>query len=347
MDDDYNREQLREDLVYLAETFFSHESYKRIDDRPVLYIWIGGSFQGDVVSAYEEAVEAAGVRPYLIVDLPESDTIDQFPIAEVADAVNTYNPWDDRPDIDEVFLERLTENYDRWHASLDHLGLDLIPGVIPGFDDTEITHTQRDNEPLEPTPSLYRDGAKIAAQYADGPVLVTSFNEWYEDTQIEPSEEHGEAYLEITAEVLATGNPDPPTTDKSYLTFSFERTVPESDLASDVENGRELTMLVSELRVHDTDGELVVDADVGSEPEEITFLLGTFSPGSSDDDTWRWLGGDTQSLILTPELPAGGELELVGRAATDMEMTVSVDGTEAGTTDVSTEHGSYTVPFEQ
>lgn len=52
-----------------------------------------------------------------------------------------------------------------------------------------------------------RDSWKVAAEFV-GPeqplLLVTSFNEWHEGTEIEPSTEFGDAYLRLTEE-LATG----------------------------------------------------------------------------------------------------------------------------------------------
>lgn len=189
------------DLEYLAETYFDHPAYKHIDDRPVIYLYVGRGFHGDIEGAFEEAVDSIGVRPYVIADYSVGQPLDGPPIADIADAVSPYNPYTPDNPSPTDYIDRIAEGYSDWDAT--ESDLDVFPTVIPGFDDTHITHVDRDNPPMEPSPNLYDQACRITDSYADGPVFVTSFNEWYEDTQIEPSEEHGRAYLDITAEVLA------------------------------------------------------------------------------------------------------------------------------------------------
>lgn len=70
--------------------------------------------------------------------------------------------------------------------------------VLPGYDDTNIGRA-------DPIPVSRRDGALYdelwEAAIASLPqwIVVTSFNEWHEGSQIEPSLEHGDMYLHRTA----------------------------------------------------------------------------------------------------------------------------------------------------
>jgi putative SOS response-associated peptidase YedK len=72
--------------------------------------------------------------------------------------------------------------------------------VIPGFDDT------RGPGRTAPRPTVARfDGATYttlwdaAIRHDADWVVVTSFNEWHEGSEIEPSREHGDRYLTLTA----------------------------------------------------------------------------------------------------------------------------------------------------
>lgn len=73
--------------------------------------------------------------------------------------------------------------------------------VFPGYDDTRIRHpgmrVDRDGGRLYHT--LWREAAHAGPDW----VLVTSFNEWHEGSEIEPSLEEGDRYLELTAEGAA------------------------------------------------------------------------------------------------------------------------------------------------
>lgn len=73
--------------------------------------------------------------------------------------------------------------------------------VFPGYDDTKIRHPgmklDRDGGRLYQT--LWRAAANAGADW----VLVTSFNEWHEGSEIEPSVEYGDRYLKLTAEGAA------------------------------------------------------------------------------------------------------------------------------------------------
>jgi hypothetical protein len=69
--------------------------------------------------------------------------------------------------------------------------------VIPGYDDTKI------REPGLAVPR--HDGRSYRVQWEEAIaadphwILITSFNEWHEGSEIEPSREHGRAYLDATA----------------------------------------------------------------------------------------------------------------------------------------------------
>ena len=90
------------------------------------------------------------------------------------------------------------ETYPRWRRLV---GTKLFCAtVIPGFDDTRVPGRP------QPRPTVERHGGRTYQALWDAAirhdadwVLVTSFNEWHEGSEIEPSTEHGSRYLELTA----------------------------------------------------------------------------------------------------------------------------------------------------
>ena len=74
----------------------------------------------------------------------------------------------------------------------------LIATVMPGYDDSRIRsgHVVRDRA----HGAYYRRAWQTAIAWHAQAVIITSFNEWFEGTQIEPSQSYGALYLDLTRE---------------------------------------------------------------------------------------------------------------------------------------------------
>jgi len=69
--------------------------------------------------------------------------------------------------------------------------------VVPGHDNYLVSGTNRLIEPRRDG-GYYLDSWDIALSSNPDWVLITSWNEWYENTQIEPSDCYGTTYLYLT-----------------------------------------------------------------------------------------------------------------------------------------------------
>jgi hypothetical protein len=73
--------------------------------------------------------------------------------------------------------------------------------VIPGYDDTKIRHPglkmDRQNG------QVYRLLWQAMLDSKPDWVLITSWNEWHEGSEIEPSLEYGDAYLQLTGQLAS------------------------------------------------------------------------------------------------------------------------------------------------
>ncbi|WP_435119200.1 glycoside hydrolase family 99-like domain-containing protein [Halolamina sp. C58] len=334
--------RLKNHIAYLAEEYFEREYYKTIDGRPVLTTWLASAYTGDPASVFAEAFEEAGVDPYFVVGIG-GQPIDAVELTEIADAVTVYNPYTPREDIEEVFLDQMESTYRSWYLASELTGHDVIPSVIPGFNDSAITHVERDNPVLELSRDRYANACEVGHQYADGPVLVTAFNEWYESTFIEPSEEFGTSFLEITADTLAVEGWESPISEGVMVTLSFEEVVPANEIPPKTNDDREMTLRLYELSIFD-DGEKLREVDVGGAEEGVDFVRGYFGPETeSDGETARWLGNRPTSTLFFEGVSDIDRIEVTGWAATEMDVSVTVGDESLGTTQVTRQHETYTV----
>jgi hypothetical protein len=287
------RERLREDFEYLEAAYFGRDNYLRMYGRPVVFFYIAHALRGDVAGAFEEAARNLDADPYVLADVPFGAPPDAHPVTQAADAVTTYNPYSPRSDIEEVFHDLYERGNQVMHLGAEAADVDFVPAVIPGFDDTELPDSQRPDHPvLSPSPERYeRVAEQVAPHLGDAQaVLVTSFNEWYEDTQIEPGEDYGTEYLELTANRLATGESPGYSPEGVTFKLDFNKTIVPAEVNPESDDTRRLSFAVSGLRFLDGDEELVA-YDIGTPGEEPLFVEGTHGAASNDDETWRWLGG--------------------------------------------------------
>lgn len=186
---------------HIADRYFGSPIYRRIGDRPVVYFYLSRTFSGDYTRALARAravAEAKGFHVYLVGDEvywgePDRERIARF------DAITAYNmhgptPYAGREDWT-AFVADCGEVYGRYREVAAELNVSFIPGILPGFD----TRGRHYSIPRELFPSAGPDSTlaafvAMAKEHLD-PTLplvdLTSFNEWHEGTQIEPSRRGG------------------------------------------------------------------------------------------------------------------------------------------------------------
>ena len=208
LDNAANRATLVDDFKYLAEEYFDHPSYLRIDGKPVVVIYLTRTFTGDVagaISHLRSELLSVGHDLFIVADeVYWQDPLRPEVIAGIRnyDAVFAYNMHYSQPEVGDRFVERSLDHYRRWATATSKAGTDFIPGVMPGFDARYIR---------SPNPYVVERSAERFAQFTTGGLdllgphkilLVTSFNEWHEGTEIEPSVEHGYELLQALADSL-------------------------------------------------------------------------------------------------------------------------------------------------
>jgi hypothetical protein len=227
-------EKFLEDFEYLADTYFNHPQYLKIDNRPLVIIYNTYLFRN--VSHYFDKLRAnmekKGISLFLVADVvcwagvkltksnlslfweksPKEiiklfsqmmrrssfNNLEDIFLSKYFDGITGYNMYSVNRTSN--FLENVDKVYQKFYNyALSH-NLCFIPTVIPGYNDRNLMGLIR--------PILERKGGKfyqdfwqIVKKYLDPNLkmaLITSFNEWHEGTEIEPSKEYGTKYLELT-----------------------------------------------------------------------------------------------------------------------------------------------------
>lgn len=177
-------------LRHLLTVHANHPAYLRIGGKPVIFFWRQGRFPAESWAAIRNQVDPGRSSIWIEegVTLSHMQHFDGHHLYSVA--------WDAQP-------EQQLLKWSRWVRdwSADY-GADRywVATVMPGYDDLV---TGRDGAFVRDRAGgdYYRRCWEGAIQSGADMVIITSFNEWLEGTQIEPSVTYGDFYLNLTREL--------------------------------------------------------------------------------------------------------------------------------------------------
>jgi glycoprotein endo-alpha-1,2-mannosidase len=215
--DEAAKERFVSDMVTIARRYFGHPSYLRIDGRPVIELYVTREIRGLFPQAMREmrqALGAEGYDPFVIGDeifwaVIEAN-VDPRAAARVTgepqvsrirlfDAITAYNLYVETRERDLGYgsaSKLIPDSLKLYRRYREAGGVPIVPGVIPGFNDRG-TRPDADHSaiPRRWTPqaaegSFFAESIeRIVKPLADRKlqmILITSWNEWNEDTAIEP-----------------------------------------------------------------------------------------------------------------------------------------------------------------
>lgn len=193
------------DFRYLANTYFQDPSYLRIGGRPVVFVYLTRAYFNsqaarDSVADLRATMQAEfGIDPFLVGD----DLFGTVNLqrAQLWDAITDYDVYGtvlQSKGSTSAALSQLATVYDNARTVIAGSNVAFIPTATPGFNDTGV----RSGHP--PAPRYLADDPKsdegdLFARMlhdvvvprtdpkADRILMINSFNEWHEDTQIEPT----------------------------------------------------------------------------------------------------------------------------------------------------------------
>lgn len=189
-----------EALRYLINNHAAHSAFLRYEGKPLIFFW---AVQNVFTAQGQSAIDAwASIRQQ--VD-PQHNTLwisegADIEFLRVFDGHNLYNiTWNPPVDVN-VTLNRWGNNVRDYNAQHGTRKL-WVATVMPGYNDLYIegrpnrfAHDRRNG-------AYYRETWQAAMSSDPNLIIITSFNEWLEGTQIEPSVSYNQLYLEITSEL--------------------------------------------------------------------------------------------------------------------------------------------------
>lgn len=205
--------ELVANMVAIAQEYFSNPRYLRIDGRPVLFWYLTRTLTGDVAGAVAKvraALAALGYNVFLIGDeifwrvvTPTGilTTAPQAARAELFDAITWYNLYDaSTPSFagygaTSGFLPAIDSLIQSYRSSTSGR-VPIVPDVIPGYND-RVSRPKESHPaiPLQWGPGdaggsflqhMFEDVALPNVDPRVPMVMVTSWNEWNEQTAVEP-----------------------------------------------------------------------------------------------------------------------------------------------------------------
>jgi hypothetical protein len=201
------------DLTY-ARHYFDSPKYLHIDGKPVFFIYnlrylydtidnttaVHGLFD----NLRQQFQKSGGI--YLIEDLGSGRNTPQDVNEYYLYSLNatTFYLYSSVAGGWNAILGNATTYYPNWLSYMKNQSIGFIPNVYPGYDNTDNT----DGSPpavLTPDQTMFARFLEIAKNNTDsalGMIMITSWNEWMEATEIEPSMESGELFLHTAYNVV-------------------------------------------------------------------------------------------------------------------------------------------------
>lgn len=197
---------IRQALTSLLNTHINHPAYLRYNGKPVVFFWRQQRFDIETWSAIRQAVDPFHTTYWIAegIDLSYQSVFDGNHLYSIAWATNP--------------AAELSKWPPRLQAIEAAQGVDKlwIATAMPGYNDLNL-HRADSFSRNRDGGAYFRQTWQAAQATQPDMIIITSFNEWLEGTQLEPSINYGNFYLDLTRE-LVNGIPlSVPSTEVTHL----------------------------------------------------------------------------------------------------------------------------------
>ncbi len=203
-------------LGALMATHVKHPAYLRYRGKPVIFFWRQQRFDAATWAAIRTAVDPDHAAYWIAegLDLSYLETFDGLHLYSIA--------WAGSP------AAELSKWPPRIQKVENRLGVDKlwVATVMPGYNDLNLGRADsfvraRNNG------DFYRQTWNAARKTEPDMLIITSFNEWLEGTQIEASTTYGNFYLDLTRQLVNESNAALPTDNRATELPAQPKTAPE------------------------------------------------------------------------------------------------------------------------
>ena len=208
------------ELVSVADRYFDHPSYLKVDGRPVIFLYLTRTFHGqysEPIKKFRDTLGKKGIDPFIIGDeifwrVVSVDNLDDFGNPNLVtepqpsrinlfDAITAYNLYhSEKPEhagygSDTSYTADISELYAIYREAADKK-VSMVPGITPGYNDRGV----RVEEDFFVIPRQWAEDESMGTFFEQsleqigipqidpdlGMIMITTWNEWNEDTAIEP-----------------------------------------------------------------------------------------------------------------------------------------------------------------
>jgi hypothetical protein len=173
----------------IIDLYGTHPAYLRVDGRPVIFMYVWHAFDEQMWRTAIDRVRATGRNLFVLADAESTSPLD------LADSTYTFAGSLFARDLSR-YAQGLSLAMRTWHllgAGHGRQRLGMV-AVSPGYDEralpdrTGFVFDRRNG-------ALYDEQWRAAIASGVDWVVVSSWNEWWENSQIEPSQRYGETYV--------------------------------------------------------------------------------------------------------------------------------------------------------
>lgn len=187
-------ERAADDLLYVLRRYGSTEAFLKLDGKPVVFVY--GRVMGEVPltswPAIIQRVRQRYGRDFVLIADGYNESY-----ARLFDGVHTYNicGWVRDQSPEDLRRSSAASFSSAVQLAKSHGKISCIT-IIPGYDDTKIRKPglRAERHGGQTYQVLWEEAIKSDPDW----VLITSWNEWHEGSEIEPSWEDGDKYLQLT-----------------------------------------------------------------------------------------------------------------------------------------------------
>jgi glycoprotein endo-alpha-1,2-mannosidase len=191
------RETALRDVLYLLSHYGNHPAWLKVNGKPVLFVYSRAIAEIGLDDWKWVISEVNRRSPGGVVVIGDQLTKEA---AEAFDGIHTYN-------ITDKLAGKSVAEVDAWAAKafpkwVQRAGSNRVSCVtiIPGYDDSKLGRSGTRPITSRHDGATYRQLWQQAIAANPDWVLVTSWNEWHEGSEIEPSVENGDRELKTSAE---------------------------------------------------------------------------------------------------------------------------------------------------
>ncbi len=330
--------KLVDDFRYASRYYLKRGNYLKINNRPVVYLWGVPSTKGSLNNAVKRlrnVIKAeTGKYPYLIADVVAMYTDPEKSKTKHFDAVMPYVMLEVNGSPPQNYklknsIETINDRYRYFYYACQDLETNFVPVVFPGFDAVGAPWCYNGNNRLSTptvtrTTTAFKDLVTAAKAYVDSDVnmlYVTSWSEWNEGTNIEPSVQFQYKYLQALQAGLGREPTDKP--KRNRLRFKFKRVVDAPG-----QDSRKLGASFQLVEFLDENLNPLLTFDIGTEEVRESMGWGWYNDEYSpqEDTTFCWAGKKERIATLYLNLPAKAKyLKLILSAVDNQKITIHLD----------------------